>query len=108
MRNEVTGNTLWFEVAKSAYGVALTVHREPPALEGAAHSSPPMAMATVHVDFFGGMGLGAAEQIKVQLWDERAGEEPGWDIPAGYGPHARDASIVLVADVRQWRPPHDA
>ena len=108
VRNESTGRVVWFELAKSAYGLYVTVHQQRPSLEHASSFSPGTAMAAVHVDYFLEAGAEETEQIKVQLWDEQAGPDgdPGWGIPAARR-RLRNASIVLVADVQKWRPPTD-
>lgn len=108
VRNAATGNPVWFQVTPSAYGLSVIVHQQRPDLERSP-LSPQTTMATVHVEYFGGMDAASTEQITVYLWDEHAGEEPGWDVPPEYDPRnprtRQAASIVLVADVQQWRPP---
>lgn len=107
VKNEVTGNIVWFEVAPSGYGIYVTVHQHQPSVQNASQLSPETAMATVHVDYYVDVEE-EKEQIKVQLWDEQAGPygDPGWNIPDAYT-NSRDASIILVQDVQRWRPPED-
>jgi hypothetical protein len=109
VKNEVTGNTVWFEVAPSAYGAYITIHRHQPPIQDASQLFPETAMATVHVDYYVDADGKGQEQVKVQLWDEQAGPygDPGWNIPDDYT-SSRDASIILVGDVQRWQPPESA
>jgi len=112
VRNEVTGNTVWFETNVTAYGLYVTIHQKKPGIKSIEDRSPLTAMAGVHIDFFVGNEeeKETQEQIKVQLFDETVGGygDPCWQIPTEYSPRFKGASLLLVRDVQSWQPSLEA
>src|SRR5579884_1324078 len=89
VRNEVTGNTIWYELNITAYGLFVTIHRAKPRIKSIEDLSPQTAMAGVHIDYFvdNEDEIEMREQVKVQLYDEIVGaygDEPHWEIPNEY------------------------
>jgi hypothetical protein len=69
VRNEETGNVVWFETNSTRYGLYITIHREKPRLRSIQDFSQHTGMAGVHIDYYIGAEEGKedVEQIKLQL-----------------------------------------
>ena len=108
VRNEATGNVVWFSTQSTAYGVFVTIHREKPGIVSIQDTSPHTGMAGLHIDYFvcTDHQEKEVEQIKLQLYDASVGpyaDALSWEIPADNA-RAERASIILVPDVQAWQP----
>jgi len=107
VKNDITGNSVWYEIGPSSTGCYITVHKGQPRFD-AAGFSPKTAMVAAHVDYFVSELDESKETVKVQLWDEHSDPygDPHWSVPQDIDQWP-DASIILLEDVQAWQPPED-
>ncbi len=108
VKNDITGNTVWYEIGPSGTGCYITVHKSTPQFDTVGWS-PQTAMVAVHVDYFVSEDtMEEHETLKVQLWDEQTDPygDPAWCVPEAID-RWPGSSIVLVKDVQAWQPPED-